>query len=161
MKEIRIYTDGSGNTFNSDGGWAYVIVERRKDESEWVLIHGSGYLKKATNNSAEITAAIEGLKAYILNRERWQGDRSTDVSICDTICDKNQVILVSDSQLVLGYATGRYKCKATHLVPLYLELRKLYQSTEAKDEWVRGHSGNVFNEECDKLAGAARLSKGV
>lgn len=142
---IEVYSDGSGNTFDSDGGYGWRLVV------DGVLItEGNGYLPSATNNVAEITAAIKGL---IAAENYIQG--SSLLSQCSP-----KVVLVSDSQLVLGYASGRYKCKALHLTTLYLQLRKVFGSLAADTRWVKGHSGDEHNEACDKLAKAARESKG-
>ena len=143
---IEVYSDGSGNTFNSDGGYGWRLVVNGALHSE-----GSGYLASATNNTAELTAAIEGLKAAttFLQAQRAQQEGDPEVS------------LISDSQLVLRYANGSYKCKALHLTILYVELRKLYKATSATTRWVRGHSGDEHNEAVDKLAGTARKNKGL
>jgi ribonuclease HI len=135
--KLEVYCDGSseGNSTGS-GGWAYVIVRDGEKVHE-----ASGHLNVATNNIAEITAAIEGL-TYVLGQSG--------------LCDAEEIVLVSDSQLVLRYATGEYKCKAFHLVPYYIKLRKLYGQAKAKTRWVKGHSGDKFNEECDVLAKAGR-----
>ena len=145
MVKIEVYSDGSGNTFNSDGGYGWRIVIDGALHSE-----GSGYLGSATNNVAELTAAIEGLKAaeIYIGANKLQ---PTDV----------EVVLISDSQLVLGYASGRYQCKALHLTVLYIEVRRLYQILKASTRWVKGHSGDEHNEGCDKLAKCARQSKGL
>ena len=63
MIKIEVYADGSGNTFDSDGGWGTVLVVDGVNTKEL-----SGYLPSATNNVAELTAAIKGLHyadAYI------------------------------------------------------------------------------------------------
>lgn len=144
--KVEVYADGSGNTFNSDGGYGWRLV------IDGVLFsEGNGYLPSATNNVAELTAAIRGLEAadsYISSQ--------TVQPPCPT-----QVVLISDSQLVLGYANGQYKCKALHLSGLYIQLRKVYQSLSAGTRWVKGHSGDEHNEACDKLAKAARNGKGT
>jgi ribonuclease HI len=132
---IEVYTDGSGTTLDLPGGWAFVIHQ------DGVKIYEeSGGLAKATNNEAEITAAINGLNYA-----------STIPGI-----DAASVVLVSDSQLVLGYASGAYKCKAYNLVPLYIKLRKAYNDVKASQRWVRGHTGDPGNERCDELAKAER-----
>lgn len=143
--EIHVYSDGSGNTFSSDGGWGFRVVIDNE-----VRVEGSGYLSSATNNVAELTAAIEGL-TYV---------QSNLSSLCDgSVVPK--ITLISDSQLVLGYANGAYKCKATHLTPLYIQIRKLYNSLGVTTKWVKGHAGDVNNERCDELAKNARESKGA
>ena len=139
---IDVYSDGSGNTLDSDGGFGYCIVV------DGLLVEeGNGYLPKATNNVAELSGAIEGLKQLkvIIAQNQWALPK---------------IVLVSDSQLVLGYANGSYRCKAEHLKPLHQQLQKLYKELNAETRWVRGHTGDVHNEKCDKLATAAREGKG-
>lgn len=145
MIKIEVYSDGSGNTFESDGGYGWRVVVDGVFDSD-----GSGYIASATNNVAEITAAIEGLKAVKLLLGS-RGLQPTDV----------EVTLISDSQLVLGYASGRYACKALHLTVLYIALRAIYKEVNAGQRWVKGHSGDEHNEACDKLAKVARQSKGI
>lgn len=143
---IEVYSDGSGNTFDSDGGYGWRLVV-----DGTMLAEGNGYLAKATNNVAEITAAIEGLKyarSYLQQHSIQQAG-------------PHSVVLVADSQLVLGYATGAYKCKALHLAPLYIELKKAFQAVGATTRWVKGHAGDEHNEGCDQLAKAARNGKGI
>ncbi len=144
--KIEVYTDGSATTGDKPGGWAYCIVV---DGTE--LKRQGGGLALATNNVAEISAAIEGLDEVI----RLKSSGSANI-------DPNATVeLVSDSQLVLKYATGEYRCKAPHLVPYYIKLRKLYGQAKATTRWVRGHTGDKYNEVCDKLAKSARESVGV
>lgn len=138
---VEIYTDGSATTGDKPGGWAYVIVVDGVKITE-----EAGFLSKATNNVAEITAAIRGL-------ERIQGD--AQFGAADT------VTLVSDSQLVLRYATGEYQCRKFHLVPLYCKLRQLHDKLNIQTRWVKGHNGDEHNERCDALAKAARESGSI
>jgi ribonuclease HI len=143
---IEVYSDGSGNTFNSDGGYGYRIIIDGVFYRE-----GSGYIPSATNNVAELVAAIEGLKAVLLYAQS---------AVLQLTCEYG-VTLISDSQLVLGYASGRYQCKALHLTPYYIELRQLYSELKCDQRWERGHQGEINNERCDELAKQARLSKGL
>lgn len=140
---IEVYSDGSGNTMASDGGFGWRIVIDGK-----FLEEGSGYLPRATNNIAEITAAIKGLEraADIIVQNGW------------TLA---KVVLISDSQLVLRYADGKWRCKAEHLKPLRATLQQVYNKLDADTRWVKGHAGDPNNEACDKLAGNARKSKGT
>lgn len=133
---VEIYTDGSGTTANKPCGWAFVVVK------DGVKVHEmSGHIDKGTNNTAELTAAVKGLAYAVLHHFG------------------EEVVLVSDSQLVLGYADGSYRIKAVHLTQLYVALRRLYNSLNAKGRWVKGHSGEEFNERCDELAKTARENK--
>jgi len=141
---IEVYCDGSseGNS-TGHGGFAYVICV------EGVKVHeGNGHLNIATNNTAEIEAAIHGL-TYVA---------TTDIPGIDANSSGSgvNIVLISDSQLTLKWATGEFRCKKWHLIPLVIELRKLYQQVGATTRWVKGHNGNEFNERCDVLANEAR-----
>lgn len=141
---IEVYADGSGNTFDSDGGFGWCVVVDGELANK-----GSGYIASATNNVAEITAAIEGLKEV-----------GKMLSAIKSI-QMTKVVLISDSQLTLNWANGKYRCKAEHLKPLVKELRQLYSTLANDVRWVKGHAGDEFNEICDQLAGAARKGKGL
>lgn len=140
---IEVFSDGSGNTMASDGGYGWRIVVDGVP-----LEDGSGYLPQATNNVAEITAAIQGLSRVdqLIQQNSWQNA---------------EVVLVADSQLVLGYASGKWRCKAEHLKGLCRDLQDAYGKVDADQRWVRGHNGDENNEHCDKLAKAAREGKGI
>jgi ribonuclease HI len=146
---IEIYCDGSseGNS-TGKGGWAYVIC---KDGVK--IAEGSGHLPKATNNVAEIRAAIEGLLTASLLPEVVSGNLPG--------VNRPSIVLISDSQLVLKYATGEYVCRKYHLIPLYIELKRRYQAIGATTRWVKGHSGDINNERCDVLAKAAKENNAI
>jgi ribonuclease HI len=67
-----------------------------------------------------------------------------------------EIILISDSQLVLNWATGDYQVKKPHLIPYVIKLRKVFRALKATTRWEKGHRGEVNNERCDELAKAAR-----
>jgi hypothetical protein len=68
-----------------------------------------------------------------------------------------EVYLVSDSQLILGWASGEYRFKQAGKLEKYYQLQALVQKLRVKTRWVRGHNGDEFNERCDQLANEARL----
>jgi ribonuclease HI len=141
---IEVYSDGSATTKDLPGGWAFVLCINSIKVAE-----GSGHLPKATNNVAELTAAISGLE-YISTHD-IPGLSEVDGGLTvPTVC------LISDSKLVLGFADGSYNCRKPHLLPLMLRLRKVYRALNATNRWERGHQGEPNNERCDELAKAAR-----
>lgn len=143
MSNISVYTDGSGTTATKAGGWAYVLVV---DGS--AVCEGYGHLELASNNDCELEAAIMGLAAAL----RYKlANKHVEIIV--------KVTLISDSQIVLNWANGTNKFKQEHKMPKYQKLMALMGRLNAKTEWVRGHSGNEFNERCDKLANLAR--KGI
>jgi len=139
---IRTYTDGSATTKDKPGGYAWVLVVDGIKHSQ-----GSGHLEKSTNNDAELTAAIQGLEAAL----------NLICSDNTSFPQENEITLVSDSELILGWANGTYRFKQLDKMPLYEHLSRLVRKLKVKTEWVKGHSGNEYNELCDKLANQARL----
>ncbi|MBI3647712.1 MAG: ribonuclease HI family protein [Actinobacteria bacterium] len=85
---------------------------------------------ETTNNVAEYTAALEGLR-----RARELGARD--------------VLLRSDSHLLIEQLAGRYRVKAAHLKPLHAEVTGLARGFER----IRfEHVPRERNKEADRLA---------
>jgi ribonuclease HI len=129
---ISIYADGSscGNSVGAIG-WGYVIV--RDGE---ILVKGSAAWETGTNNIAELLGAIDGLIA------------------ASSLAAGDSVELVSDSQYVLGLASG--VCTPKKNIDLAIQVKILSQQLKAQTRWVRGHAGDKFNEMCDALATSAK-----
>lgn len=140
---IEVYTDGSATTKDKPGGWAYVLVINGNKYAEC-----GGHMANASNNDAEMEAAIQGLAAalkYITDPTNF-----SDYS-------KAAVTLVSDSQLILGWASGRYRFKQMDKIDKFKQLQFVVGRLGVKTRWVEGHSGDEHNERCDKLANEARI----
>jgi len=87
-------------------------------------------LGETTNNVAEYTAAIRGL------------ERARELGATD-------VLLRSDSQLLINQLTGVYKVKTAHLQPLHRRVRALAVGFEK----IRfEHVPRERNTEADRLA---------
>lgn len=143
--KIEVYADGSATTADKPGGYGWVMVIDKEKISE-----GSGQIPNATNNDAELEAAIMGLAEvlrFITNKET--GER-------EPAAWNTEIILVSDSQIILNWANGSHRFKQKKKMQKFIALKSLMQRLQAKTRWVRGHSGDEHNERCDKLAGAAR-----
>lgn len=142
---IEVFTDGSATTANNPGGYGWVLIVGGNKYSE-----GNGHMEKATNNDAEMEAAIQGLvAAYKL----VSSDLISEV-------DDYEVILCSDSQITLNWANGTYRFKQEAKYAKFEILKKLMAKLNAQTRWVRGHSGNEWNERCDELANLGRLKLG-
>jgi probable phosphoglycerate mutase len=89
-------------------------------------------LGETTNNVAEYTAAILGL------------ERAGELGARD-------VLLRSDSQLLVNQLTGRYRVKTPHLQPLHRRIREL---ARAFDRVTYEHVPRERNTEADRLANA-------
>ncbi len=144
--KIDVFTDGSATTKDKPGGYAYVIVIDGVKYAEC-----GGHMEGASNNDAEMEAAIQGLAAalkYVTS--------PTYMAKCDPKV-RDEVTLCSDSQLILGWASGRYQFKQAAKIQKYKQLKFLVHRLNVKTQWIEGHSGHEHNERCDKLANEARL----
>lgn len=142
---IEIYTDGSATTANLPGGWAFRIVGNGTP-----IFESSGYMEKASNNDAELEAALQGLEYIKAKYELAKRDPKLE-----------EIYLVSDSQIVLGWASGKYKAKQAEKVHKIQRLKQLISEMAVKTKWVKGHHQDVHNIRCDRLAKNARKGKTV
>jgi ribonuclease HI len=143
-KIIEIYTDGAciGNPGN--GGWAALLLYKENKKQI------SGFEKETTNNRMELKAVIEALK---------------------TIKDQNfEIKIYTDSKYVIDGITKWVKSwknnswkTATNKPVKNNDLWKILDDEVAKFSiiwyWVKGHSGNQYNEFVDKLARKSALLK--
>ena len=137
---IEVYSDGSATVASKPGGYGYVIcIDGQK------VTEGSGYMDKATNNDAELEASLQGLASVL--KMRIDGK----IGLIP-----HEVVLVSDSQIVLGWVDGTYRFKQTNKMHKFQQLQSLVKKLNVKTRWVEGHSGDEHNERCDKLANLAR-----
>ena len=140
---FEIWTDGAcrANGKGGPGGWGVVVIENstRATNARREL---SGFIPSATNNIAELTAAIEGLKA---------------------VPEGSQAMVYTDSQYVVrgitewihGWLENHWQTKEKKPVKnqaLWEALHRLNRARVAKWKWVPGHSGVGENDHCDLLA---------
>ena len=136
MNEITIYTDGACSGNPGKGGWGAILIYAKKEK----YLSGSNQL--TTNNQMELTATIEALKAIIKPRN---------------------IALYTDSQYVKngitswifnwkknGWKTANKKPVANR--DLWMELDKYVKFHSVSWFWVKGHSGDHYNEIADQLA---------
>jgi len=137
-KCVTIYTDGGCEPNPGTGGWAAILSYDGKHKEL------SGGAPNTTNNRMELTAALEALRA--LKRP----------------CT---VLLYTDSEYVKKGITEwlpswkrrgwKRKTGGIKNLDLWQELDALAQTHDIEWRWVRGHSGDPFNERCDELASQA------
>ena len=123
---IKIYTDGACSVNPGIGGWGAIIIFESGEEKEI-----SGSELETTNNRMEITAVIESLEIKELNIE-------------------DKVKIYSDSTYVINTITKNWKRNTNN--DLWDKLDNLLEKRIVEWEWVKGHSGNKYNEIADKLA---------
>ena len=133
-----IYTDGACLGNPGPGGWATIIFDKKNEKR----IQRVGSELTTTNNRMELTAIIESLR---------------------TIPLQSNLIVFTDSKYVINgielwifqwkknnwLASNKKKVKNKDL---WILLDSLTKNLKIKWNWVKGHSGDRFNEEVDKLA---------
>lgn len=142
---LEIYTDGSSLGNPGPSGWGFIAV--LLDESGRVVdeTERTGSSRHATNNRAELAAAINGL--------RFSTRHHPGVP----------VTIISDSQyLVNGFtewlpawkAKGWRKSngKMAGNKDLWEQLEKAVEGLDVTWRWVEAHKGHAFNERADGLA---------
>ena len=139
IPEVRIYTDGSCDN-HGYGGWAAVIL------TKWETIEISGSASNTTNNKMELTAVLEAL-ARIKN----------DVDI--VVYSDSQYVVSGVDTVFTWRANNWYTkcCGPVKNLDLWKRFVELVSDKHTfKAIWVKGHSNSLYNEQCDKLAKAAR-----
>lgn len=144
---IYLYTDGACHVKTGVGGFAYVIVYNNKFKK---------YSQKAintTNNRMELLAVIEGL-IYIYNDELLTKEKNIKV-----LSDSQYIVNAINKNWLLKWSKENFVNRLNaDLWRRLLKVLKEFTNAQIEFVWIRGHSGNHFNELCDKLAVAASNS---
>lgn len=136
MPRLIVYTDGACAGNPGPGGWGAVLAWNGE------IKEISGGEVRTTNNRMELTAAIRALQ--LLKR-------------------RSEVTLYTDSTYVRNGITqwiSRWKQSGWQLrnkgkvknVDLWQELDRLDSYHRVTWMWVKGHSGNEWNDRADELA---------
>jgi ribonuclease HI len=141
---IKVFTDGSCPDNPGVGGWGVII------EIDGKIEEFSGDLAEATNNTAEIMAALEGLR------------RTPEGAEVELTCDSNYVVK-GMTEWIVNWKRSKWLMKSedgTKLIPrpnkdLWQKLDKESSKRKVTWKWVRGHNNHPQNERCDFLAGEA------
>ncbi len=134
---ITIYTDGACSGNPGIGGWGAVILENKNDE---ILLNGGD--NNTTNNRMELTAAIKALKHF--------QSRKDITLITDSKYVKDGIQLWIKNWKKNGWKT--VSKKPVKNKELWIELDALITKHNIVWEWVKGHTGNKYNEKADYLA---------
>jgi ribonuclease HI len=150
MRIIEIYCDGSGTTWDKSAGYGYVLIIDGEFHSE-----GSGHIPRGTNNDAEMAAAIKGMMAAkdLIDFATEESERTGNTIFC------TEVKLCSDSQLCLGWASGRYRHNNPDRKKTVEVLQSLFNELRAIPTWVKGHSKHEWNDRADALAHYGRTGE--
>lgn len=153
METIEIFCDGSGTTWDKSAGYGYVLVVDGAFHSE-----GFGHIPQGTNNDAEIAAAIKGMVAALAVIKDLQLDHYGDTGTDDGFFYPT-VKLCSDSQLCLGWASGRYRHNDPNRAKTVAYLQGLFKQMSVEPVWVKGHAGHQWNTRADALAYKGRTGE--
>ncbi|MFA5570666.1 MAG: ribonuclease HI [Sphaerochaetaceae bacterium] len=140
QKRLFIHTDGGCIGNPGVGGWAFVVSQDGKE-----LFSSSGYDPETTNNRMEMTAVIEALR-YLIDKH----DRSIEVELhTDSQYVKNGITTWIKKWKENGWRTASKNPVKNQ--DLWIRLDELAALREVSWNWVKGHSGDYFNEKCDSL----------
>lgn len=136
MKHVEIYTDGSCLGNPGPGGYGVVLIFKQHYRE-----FAEGF-QHTTNNRMELLAAVKGLDAL------QQGCQVTLYT--DSTYVKNGIQQWIHNWVKKGWKTA--SGQAVKNVDLWQALHQANQRHQVNWQWVKGHSGNRFNERCDVLA---------
>ena len=138
---VTIYTDGGCAPNPGAGGWAYILIAadgRRKQHA--------GNCRATTNNRMELTAALEALRAL-------------KKPCAVTLHTDSEYLKNGITQWLPGWIKRGWRTASKQPVKnrdLWEALYREAQNHELEWVWVRGHSGDEWNERVDRLATEAR-----
>ena len=131
-----IYTDGACLGNPGPGGWAAIII---KDNIKNIL---KGSERSTTNNRMEILASIEAFKSI---------KKSSKIKIFTD----SKYLIDGINIWIKNWKLNDWKTKnkkEVKNIDLWIELDSQACFHQIHWEWVKGHSGNKFNEEVDVIA---------
>lgn len=124
---IKIFCDGAYSSSRNQGGWSFIVIEDEK-----IIYKEYGGLLDTTNNRMEMMAALNAMK-YI--NKHYSNEK--------------EILIYCDSMLVIETLSGKWKMKKN--LDLWPDLWNELEDN-MKYIHVKGHSGDIFNSECDKWA---------
>ena len=136
MNEVTIYTDGACSGNPGKGGWGAILIYAKEKK------YMSGSKELTTNNQMELTATIEALKAIL---------KPSNIALyTDSQYVKNGITSWIFNWKKNGWKTANKKPVANK--DLWIELEKYVDFHSVNWFWVKGHSGDHYNEIADELA---------
>ena len=142
--KIIIYTDGAARGNPGPAGWGAVFLLGGK-----IFFEMGGRADYATNNQMELIAAIEGLK-YL----KQKNIQATPVYKVEIFADSKYVIFGS-TEWIQNWMKNSWRNAANKPVlnqELWEELYKLTQKFKPQWHYVKGHSGDKWNDRVDEIA---------
>lgn len=136
MKEVTIYTDGACSGNPGIGGWCAILMY--KDKKKVV----SGYNKYTTNNRMELFSVIEGL------------DQLKEPCTVNLYSDSAYVVNAINEGWLASWEKNLWRKSGGEVknVDLWKILLIKLGQHNVNFIKVKGHSDNVYNNECDRVA---------
>lgn len=135
--KIQIYTDGSSKGNPGPGGYGVVMLSEEGHRKE--LAQG---FRKTTNNRMELLSVIVALETI-----------KTENALITIYSDSKYVVDAIEKKWVFKWEKNFFENKKNP--DLWKRFLKIYRQQKVRFVWVKGHSNNVENERCDRLAVAA------
>jgi ribonuclease HI len=139
-KTITIYTDGACKGNPGKGGWGAILIFGENQKKI------NGFNPSTTNNQMELTAVIEALKA--VKNPSYNINLFTD----------SKYVMDGITSWIFNWKKNGWKSANKQPVKnkeLWIELDTLCQNFKISWNWVKGHSGDKYNDLVDELANAA------
>ena len=140
MKKVVIYTDGACSGNPGKGGWCAILIYNKNGKQIKKSISGSK--DDTTNNQMELTAVIEAIS---LLKEPVEIDLFSD----------SKYVIDGATRWLSGWIANGWKTSNKKPVAnkeLWIKLLSLLQQHQVDWHWVKGHSDNEFNNQCDEMA---------
>jgi len=131
--EIIIYTDGAASGNPGPGGYGVVLISGRH------RLEKSEGFRFTTNNRMELLAVITGLEALKIPRSK--------VVI---YTDSKYVADSVEKGWVFSWESKGFRNKKN--TDLWIRFLRIYRQHKVRFVWIKGHSNNIENERCDRLA---------
>jgi len=139
MKKVTIYTDGACSGNPGKGGWGAILIYGDIEKQI------SGGNPQTTNNQMELTAVIEALK--LLNKP------------CDVeVYTDSKYVMDGINSWIHNWKRNNWRNAAKKPVKnkdLWISLDEQVNKHKVHFNWVKGHSGDKYNEIADGLATGA------
>ena len=134
--KLEIYTDGACLGNPGPGGWAALIIDNNQEK---IL---SGNNEMTTNNRMELLAVIKALESINHHLEI-------------TIYTDSKYVINGITSWIKKWKTNDWKNSSktpVKNIDLWKILDISSQKKKIKWVWVKGHSGNTYNDKVDEIA---------